>query len=75
MAIVEYVNQREDEDGQENWRQSKVEQENSSDQEEDQQANEPVIFRGVEFLERDPRLRRKSGSTRKIREMMCKEPT
>jgi hypothetical protein len=57
MAIVEYVNQREDEDGQENRRQSEVEQENSSDQEEDQQANEPVIFRGVEFLERDPGLR------------------
>ena len=58
LAIVPYVNQREDEDGQENQRQDDVEQENSSSQEEEeQQTNEPVIFRGVEFLQRDPALR------------------
>ena len=53
-----YVNQWEDGDGQENQRQDEVEQENSStEEEEEQQTNRPAIFRGVEFLERDPALR------------------
>ena len=57
-ALVLYVNQWEDGDGQENQRQDEVEQENSStEEEEEQQTNRPAIFRGVEFLERDPALR------------------
>jgi hypothetical protein len=56
---VEYVNERQDEAGQENEMQYEEEQENpsSQDEEEDQQASGPVIFCGIEFLERDPALR------------------
>jgi hypothetical protein len=48
MAIVEYVNKREDEDGQENQRQYEGSS-SQEEQEEDQQANILVIFHLVEF--------------------------
>ena len=59
LALVEFVHQRQDEDGQENQMEDEEEQENpisQDDEKGDQQANEPVIFGGLEFLERDPAL-------------------
>ena len=60
LALVEFVHQRQDEDGQENQMQDEEEQKNpisQDDEEGEQQASEPVIFGEMEFLERDPALR------------------
>ena len=57
---MEFVHQRQDEDGQENQMQDEEEQDNpisQDDEEGEQQASEPVIFGEMEFLKRDPALR------------------
>ena len=58
-ALVEFVHQRQYEDGQGNQMQDEEEQENpisQDDEEGEQEASEPEIFGGLKFLERDPAL-------------------
>ena len=59
LALVEFVHQRQDENGQENQMEDEEEQENPISQDDDegeQEASEPEIFGGLEFWERDPAL-------------------
>ena len=59
LALVVFVHKTQDEARRENQMQDEEGQENhiSQDEEEEHQASAPVIFCGIESLERDPALR------------------